>query len=62
MFNALMQLESGPAQIWVDTVHLHPRTRGTITLRSTDPLDKPLIRYDYLSHPDDVNNLIQGRF
>ena len=32
---------------------MRSKSRGTVTLRSADPHDKPLIRFNYLSHPDD---------
>lgn len=36
--------------------HVSPmrsKSRGSITLRSPDPREKPVIRYNYMSHPDD---------
>ena len=32
---------------------MRSKSRGTITLRSADPRDKPTIRFNYMSHPDD---------
>jgi choline dehydrogenase len=32
---------------------MRSKSRGTVTLRSPDPHDKPVIRFNYLSHPDD---------
>ena len=32
---------------------MRSKSRGTITLRSADPRDKPKIRFNYMSHPDD---------
>jgi choline dehydrogenase len=29
------------------------KSRGSVSLRSPDPRDKPLIRFNYMSHPDD---------
>ncbi len=29
------------------------KSRGSVTLRSADPLDPPAIRFNYMSHPDD---------
>lgn len=34
---------------------LQPKSTGTVTLRSTDPLDNPIIRTGYLSNPEDVD-------
>jgi choline dehydrogenase len=36
--------------------HVSPmrsKSRGSITLRSADPREKPVIRFNYMSHPDD---------
>ncbi len=32
---------------------MRSKSRGSITLRSPDPRDKPVIRFNYMSHPDD---------
>ena len=32
---------------------MRSKSRGTVTLRSPDPADKPVIRFNYMSHPDD---------
>ena len=32
---------------------MRSKSRGSVTLRSADPLAKPVIRFNYLSHPDD---------
>lgn len=32
---------------------MRSKSRGAITLRSDDPWDKPKIRFNYMSHPDD---------
>ena len=37
-----------------------PDSRGTLTLRSPDPDDKPLIRANYLSHPNDQHVMLQA--
>ena len=45
------------------TVHacvLRPRSRGTITLRSTRPQDPPRIQASYLSEPGDLEALLEG--
>ena len=32
---------------------MRSKSRGSVTLRSPDPRDKPVIRFNYMSHPDD---------
>jgi choline dehydrogenase len=32
---------------------MRSKSRGSVTLKSADPRDKPLIRFNYMSHPDD---------
>ncbi|KAJ8917313.1 hypothetical protein NQ315_002331 [Exocentrus adspersus] len=39
---------------------LRPKSRGEILLRSSDPLEYPLLYHNYLTHPHDVNVLREG--
>lgn len=39
---------------------LHPKSRGEIKLRSTDPKDKVRIFFNFFSHPDDIATLRNG--
>jgi choline dehydrogenase len=39
---------------------LKPRSRGFVTLGSPDPLAKPLIRHNFLEHPDDLASMVAG--
>lgn len=32
---------------------MRSKSRGSVTLRSSDPADKPAIRFNYMEHPDD---------
>jgi len=32
---------------------MRSKSRGTVTLRSPDPWEKPVIRFNYMAHPDD---------
>ncbi len=34
--------------------HNKPKSRGTVKVRSANPLDKPEILFNYLKHPDDI--------
>lgn len=37
-----------------------PKSRGTVTLRSGNPADRPVVDAQFLSHPDDVKALAVG--
>ncbi|HEY8579850.1 MAG TPA: GMC oxidoreductase, partial [Beijerinckiaceae bacterium] len=39
---------------------LHPKSRGQVLLRSTDPLAKPRIRYNFLTDPQDMKVIVEG--
>ena len=41
-------------------VLLHPRSRGTIRLRSADPNDRPIIDPQYLTDDVDIKILAEG--
>lgn len=41
-------------------VLLHPRSRGTIRLRSSDPSDRPIIDPRYLTDDVDIKILAEG--
>jgi choline dehydrogenase len=44
----------------IGAVALQPGSRGTIALRSSDPLDKPVISPNYLADPEDARVLSEG--
>jgi choline dehydrogenase len=44
----------------IGAVALQPGSRGTIALRSADPLDKPVISPNYVSDPEDLRVLSEG--
>jgi choline dehydrogenase len=39
---------------------LRPKSRGTVKLRSSNPLDKPIVDNNYLAEPDDLRMEIAG--
>lgn len=49
-----------PKTLTISPVVLHPKSRGTISLKSNNPLDPPMIKANYLTEPDDANVLIEG--
>ncbi|XP_069137635.1 glucose dehydrogenase [FAD, quinone]-like [Argopecten irradians] len=46
--------------IFLSPTLMHPKSTGTIRLKSSDPFDYPVIDPHYLEHPDDVKTLIAG--
>ena len=48
------------AGVTLNTAFLHPRSRGTVRLRSADPADHPLIDPNYWSDPHDRAMSIEG--
>lgn len=41
-------------------VHNHPRSVGTVEIRSTDPFAAPIITRDFFENPDDIADIIEG--
>ncbi|XP_045504818.1 glucose dehydrogenase [FAD, quinone]-like [Colias croceus] len=41
-------------------VHLHPLSRGQVSLRSSNPLDDPLIEMGYFRNPLDIYKAVEG--
>jgi len=53
----------GPRQahlLTAEAVLLHPKSRGTVKLRSADPAAKPRILFNALAEPDDLATLRRG--
>lgn len=45
---------------YLDPVLLHPESRGSVRLRSTDPTERPRIELPGLREPSDVDRLVEG--
>jgi len=41
-------------------VLLRPKSRGRLTLRSSDPLDSPIVDLNYYGHEDDLHTMVQA--
>ncbi len=39
---------------------LRPRSRGEVTLKSANPLEKPLMTFNYLKDPEDLTEMVNG--
>lgn len=44
----------------ISIVQLQPKSRGSVTLKSTNPLDAPVIDPAYFSHPEDMKKYVQA--
>jgi choline dehydrogenase len=54
-----VQLDKDP-MITMLPAFLRPSHRGSIGLRSSDPAAKPVIRYELVGHPDDMEGMLAG--
>ena len=60
-----MVVDHGRESVWgtglsCHTCLLRPKSRGEVTLQSADPKDDPKIDPKFLSHPDDMKDMIAG--
>jgi choline dehydrogenase len=53
-------LDQPDDSITITVSHLKPRSRGAVTLRSSDPSAMPIIRANYLTDVHDVDVLVEG--
>jgi choline dehydrogenase len=51
-----MKIAAVQSSVWL----CHPAARGTVSLRSADPTDRPVIRHSLLGEPADVKTLVAG--
>ena len=64
-FIPTMVVDHGRTQLWGHGLGCHmcllrPKSRGEVTLNSADPFDDPNIDPKFLSHPDDMQDMIAG--
>mgnify|MGYP001215307742 FL=1 len=64
-FAPAMIIDHGRTSVWGHGLSCHvcllrPKSRGEVTLKSSDPFEDPLIDPKFLSHPDDVTDLVEG--
>ena len=60
-----MVVDHGRESVWgtglsCHTCLLRPKSRGEVTLQSADPKDDPKIDPKFLSHPDDMRDMVAG--
>lgn len=51
---------AAPDTIAIRPTLLHPKSRGTVRLRSADPLVAPRIEYNFLTAPEDLPRILKG--
>jgi hypothetical protein len=52
--------QGDPRKFFLGTALLKPRSRGTLTLRSIDPVAPPRIDLGYYCEPDDLDRMVGG--
>ena len=50
----------GSAGITINSYALHPKSRGTVRLRSADPEALPVVDPNYLAEPEDLKTTVEG--
>ncbi|WP_112312015.1 GMC family oxidoreductase [Pseudogemmobacter bohemicus] len=53
-------VRKGSSGITLNSYTLRPKARGTVTLRSADPKDNPVVDPNFLGHPDDLRVSVEG--
>ena len=64
-FAPAMVIDHGRTSVWGHGLSCHvcllrPKSRGEVTLNSSDPFEDPRIDPQFLSHPDDMKDMIAG--
>lgn len=53
-------VSAGSSGVTLNSYTLRPKARGTVKLRSANPVDSPLVDPNYLGHPDDLKTSAEG--
>lgn len=53
-------VSKGASGITLNSYTLRPKSRGSVTLRSADPADKPIVDPNFLADPDDLRVSVEG--
>ena len=64
-FAPAMVIDHGRTSVWGHGLSCHvcllrPKSRGEVTLNSSDPFEDPKLDPKFLSHPDDMKDMIAG--
>ncbi|CAH0663720.1 unnamed protein product [Spodoptera exigua] len=49
----------GKYNLFTEIVNLNPKSKGEVTLRSSHPMDPPIIKTGYLTDEDDIDHLVK---
>jgi len=60
-----MVVDHGRKQLWGTGISCHtcllrPKSRGEVTLNSADPFEDPKIDPKFLTHPEDIKDMVEG--
>jgi choline dehydrogenase len=50
----------GPGHVLISIICVMPKSRGSITLFSSDPMRKPVIKFNYFQEESDLNVILEG--
>ncbi|ACI51979.1 glucose-methanol-choline oxidoreductase [Gluconacetobacter diazotrophicus PA1 5] len=56
----VVSVPKGASGITLNSYTLRPKSRGTVTLRSSDPRDNPIVDPNFLADPDDLRISAEG--
>ncbi|CAG9861747.1 unnamed protein product [Phyllotreta striolata] len=54
------KIDNNSRSIQIIPTLLHPKSRGYLTLKDSNPLSHPLIYANYFTHPEDIKVLVEG--
>ena len=60
LIDSWYSLRKGQDGITISVKALHPKSRGSVKLKSSDPYDQPIIDPKYLSNYEDIDTLVKG--
>lgn len=60
MYDALYgEFSNGPSMT-MNPCLLRAKSRGSVTLRSANPKDLPIVDHNYFDHPNDIKLMLKG--
>ncbi len=59
-FSSVYGNSSGKDGFFFESILLHPKSKGSIRLSSSNPFESPEIQANYLAHEDDMKTIVEG--